>query len=67
MCYKKKMEKSKIDPKLTDALLVGGMILPIAIGALLKILFVPAAEGVEITGAYIFFEIPLPFGGLPIT
>ena len=55
------------DPKLTDALLILGMIAPIAVGALLKILFIPAAEGVEISGAHIFFTIPLPLGGLPIT
>ena len=61
------MEKQKINPKWTDRLLIGGMILPIAVGALLKILLIPAAEGVEITGAHIFFTIPLPLGGLPIT
>ena len=57
----------RLDPKLTDALLILGMIAPIAVGALLKILFIPAAEGVEISGAHIFFTIPLPLGGLPIT
>ena len=61
------MQKQKINPKLSDALLIGGMIAPIAVGALLKILLIPAAEGVEITGAHIFFTIPLPLGGLPIT
>ena len=61
------MEKQKINPKLTDRLLILGMIAPIAVGWLLKILFVPAAEGVEISGAHIFFTIPLPLGGLPIT
>ena len=61
------MEKQKINPKLTDRLLIGGMILPIAVGWLLKILLIPAAEGVEITGAHIFITLPLPFGGLPIT
>jgi len=66
-CVIDKMEKTKLNPKLIDRLLIGGMILPIAVGWLLKILFVPAAEGVEITGAHIFFTIPLPLGGLPIT
>ena len=61
------MQKIKNNPKLSDALLIGGMIAPIAVGALLKILLIPAAEGVEITGAHIFFTIPLPLGGLPIT
>ena len=57
----------KTNPKLIDALLIGGMIAPVAVGALLKILLIPAPEGVEITGAHIFFTLPLPFGGLPIT
>ena len=61
------MEKPKNNFKLTDGLLILGMIAPIAVGALLKILFIPAAEGVEISGAHIFFTIPLPLGGLPIT
>ena len=61
------MEKLKNNFKLTDGLLILGMIAPIAVGALLKILFIPAAEGVEISGAHIFFTIPLPLGGLPIT
>jgi len=42
-------------------------ILPIIAGILIKILYVPAAEGIDITGAHIFFTIDLPFGGLPIT
>ena len=61
------MDKLKNNPKLIDALLILGMIAPVAVGALLKILLIPAAEGVEITGAHIFFTIPLPLGGLPIT
>lgn len=61
------MDKLKNNPKLTDALYICGMIFPIAVGWLLKTLFVPAAEGVEISGAHIFFTIPLPLGGLPIT
>ena len=61
------MEKLKNDPRVIDALLILGMILPIAVGAALKILLIPAAEGVEITGAHIFFTLPFPLGGVPIT
>lgn len=42
-------------------------IAPIAVGILLKVLFTPASEGIEVTGALIYFTIPLPLGGLPIT
>ena len=42
-------------------------ILPIIAGILIKVLFVPVADGISITGAHIFFTIDLPFGGLPIT
>ena len=53
--------------KAVDALLLLGMLLPIAAGIALKMLLVPASQGIEITGAYIFFTLPLPLGGLPIT
>ncbi|MBE6807620.1 MAG: F0F1 ATP synthase subunit A [Ruminococcaceae bacterium] len=33
----------------------------------LKVLTAPPTEGIEISGALIFFTIPLPMGGLPIT
>ena len=42
-------------------------ILPIIAGILIKVLFVPAADGIDITGAHVFFTIDLPLGGLPIT
>lgn len=42
-------------------------ILPIIAGILIKIFFVPASNGVDITGAHVFFTIDLPLGGLPIS
>ena len=42
-------------------------VLPIVAGVLIKVLFVPASEGIDITGAHVFFTIDLPLGGLPIT
>lgn len=42
-------------------------VLPIIAGILIKILFVPASDGIDITGAHVFFTINLPFGGLPIS
>ena len=52
----------------TDRLLLAGMILPLLVGMALKALFVPAAEGIEISGAYIFLTVKLPLlGDWPIT
>lgn len=42
-------------------------ILPIIAGIVIKVMFVPASNGIDITGAHIFFTIDLPFGGLPIS
>lgn len=49
------------------ALLLILSILPLIAGVLIKVLFVPASEGIDIAGAHVFFTIDLPFGGLPIT
>lgn len=43
------------------------MILPVILGTVLKILTTPISEGVSITGAKIFFEIPMPLQNLFIT
>lgn len=41
--------------------------LPILCSILIKVFFMPASTGIEISGAYIYFTIDLPLGGLPIT
>ena len=51
----------------TDILLIAGMILPVIAGILLKVLFIPASDGIEISGAHIFFTVELPFQPLYIT
>lgn len=61
------MNKKSFLFKITDAVYIAGMILPFIVGIVLKILFNPASQGIEITGAKIFFTVPLPLGGLPIT
>ncbi len=43
------------------------VILPIVCGIVLKILTAQPANGIEITGARIFFTIPMPIQDLPIT
>ena len=50
-----------------DVLLILMMILPIVAGIVLKVLTTPASDGVAITGARIFFSIPMPFQDLLIT
>lgn len=50
-----------------DILLIIMMILPIVAGIVLQVLTEPLSEGVNITGARIYFTIPMPIQDLPIT
>ncbi len=50
-----------------DVLLILMMVLPIVAGIVLKVLTTPLSEGVSITGAMVFFSIPMPFQDLLIT
>ena len=50
-----------------DILLLGLMILPMAAGLVIKILTAVPAEGISITGAQIYFTIPMPLQDLPVT
>lgn len=50
-----------------DILLIAMMILPIVAIITLKVLTTPLSDGVNITGARIFFTIPMPLQDLPIT
>lgn len=52
---------------LIDILLIAMMIIPLLFGIVLKVLTNPASDGIDITGALVYFTIPLPLGGLPIT
>ncbi len=53
--------------RLMDALFLGMVILPIAAGVVLYILTEPLSEGITVSGARIFFTIPMPIQDLPIT
>ena len=53
--------------KVVDILLLTGAILPLLAAIVLKVLTTPLSEGIEITGARIFFTIPMPLQDLPIT
>ena len=50
-----------------DILLLTGALLPLVACMVLKVLFTPATEGITITGALVYFTIPLPLQPLPIT
>lgn len=42
-------------------------VLPLVFGMVLKVLFTPVSEDIQISGALIYFTVDLPLGGLPIT
>jgi len=50
-----------------DILYIAMMVLPLAAGIVIKILTTPPSEGIAISGARIYFTIPLPLGGMPVT
>ena len=53
--------------KITDIIYILIMIIPLLTGIIIKILTAPPTEGISITGALVFFEIPMPFQNLLIT
>ena len=53
--------------KAVDTLLLAGAILPLVAAMVLKILTNPPSEGIQITGALVYFTIPMPIQPLPIT
>lgn len=61
------VNKKNLRFKITDILLLMGAVLPLVFGMVLKILFNPASEGINITGALIYFTISMPIQDLPIT
>ena len=61
------MRKTSLKFKLVDIFYIVMMILPILGGILLQVLTKPASEGVNITGARIFFAVPMPIQDFPVT
>lgn len=61
------MNKTSIRFKIVDALYITMMILPIVCGIVLQVLTKPLTEGITITGARIFFTLPMPIMDFPIT
>ena len=50
-----------------DILLLVLAILPLVAGMVLKVLFTPPSEGISVSGALIYFTVPMPLQDLPIT
>ena len=61
------MNKKSLTFRLTDAFYLVMMIIPIVAGILLQVLTEPASEGISITGARIFFTVPMPFQDFLVT
>lgn len=53
--------------RVLDIVYILMMILPLVCGMVLNILLKPASEGIEITGAMIYFTLPMPIQPLQIT
>ena len=53
--------------KIVDVLLLIIVVLPFVVGMVLEVLFAPVTEGVQVTGAQIYFTIPMPVQDLPVT
>ena len=60
-------QKKNIRFKITDILYILGAVLPFVFCMMLKILTNTPSEGISITGALIYFEIPMPLQNLLIT
>ena len=52
---------------LVDIIYIIMMIVPIVLGISLKVLTTPLSEGISISGARIYFTLPMPVQNLPIT
>ena len=61
------MQANKRRFQIMDIFYLCLLILPFVAGIVLKILLTPPSEGISITGAQIYFTIPMPIQDLPIT
>ncbi len=50
-----------------DILYIALMLIPLIAGMVLKVLTKPATEGISVSGAQIYFTIPMPIQDLPVT
>ena len=61
------MKKTSLGFKIVDALYIAMMILPITFGIVLQVLTKPVSEGITITGARVFYTLPMPVMDFPIS
>ena len=61
------MEKKSRLFKAVDILYICMMVVPLLCGIVLKVLTKPPSEGISISGAQIYFTIPMPIQDMPIT
>ena len=61
------MQKTSVRFKITDIILLILTVLPLVGGMILKVLTSPASNGIEISGAHIYFTVKMPVMDLPIT
>ncbi len=61
------MRKKSCSFVVLDVLYICMMILPLAAGMVLRVLTKPLSEGISITGAQVYFELPMPVQNLVIT
>ena len=61
------MKKKSVGVIALDILYISMMVVPFLGAMVLKVLTTPASEGVSISGARIFFEIPMPLQPLIVT
>ena len=53
--------------KVVDILYIVFMVIPVCFGLILKVLTTPVSDGITISGARIYFTLPMPVQNLPIT
>lgn len=61
------MKSSSCKFKILDIFYLAMSILPIVVGIVIQILTKPSTEGINVTGARIFFTIPMPVQDFPVT
>ena len=61
------MNKTSRKFKILDAFYITMMILPIIFGIVLQVLTKPMSEGISITGARVYFTIPMPVQDFPVS
>lgn len=61
------LQDLKFKFNVTDTFYIAMMLLPIAFAIVLNVLTEPVSTDITITGARIFFTIPMPFQGFPVT